>query len=172
MRLDAVPENLLERIALRAGVVPTPLGDTIMAMTLARAIMVATKLGVFEVLAKGACTACELAARCGLDQHATQVLLFALVGVGYLSNNETSYTLAPVARKWLLKSSPQSLYDYMLFNFLNWTWEEHFEDFIRTGKPARIHQEMSNDEWLVYQRAMRSLASFSALEVARRTPVR
>src|SRR5260370_28533851 len=59
----------------------------------------------------------------------------------------------------------------MLFNFLNWTWDEGFEDFIRTGKPARIHQEMSHDEWRVYQRAMRSLASFSAFEVARRTPV-
>src|SRR5260370_20107523 len=59
----------------------------------------------------------------------------------------------------------------MLFNFLNWTWDEGFEDFIRTGKPARIHQEMSHDEWRVYQRAMRSLANFSAFEVARRTPV-
>ena len=48
MRLNASPENLFERIALRAGVVPTPLGDTIVAMTLARTIMVATKLGVFE----------------------------------------------------------------------------------------------------------------------------
>jgi SAM-dependent methyltransferase len=171
MRLDTVPENLLERIALRAGVVPTPLGDTIVAMTLARTIMVATKLGVFEALAKGECTARELAARCGLDQHATEVLLFALAGAGYVYNKETCYTLAPVARKWLLKSSPQSLYDYMLFNFLNWTWDERFEDFIRTGKPARIHQEMSNDEWQVYQRAMRSLASFSALEVARHTPL-
>src|SRR6266576_2131535 len=115
MRLDTVPENLLERIALRAGVVPTPLGDTIVAMTLARAIM--------------------------------------------------------VARKWLLKSSPQSLYDYMLFNFLNWTWDERFEDFLRTGKPTHIHQEMSKDEWRVYQRAMRSLAGFSAFEVARRIPM-
>jgi hypothetical protein len=52
MRLNAVPENLFERIALRAGVVPTPLGDTIIAMTLARTIMVPTKLGIFEVLAK------------------------------------------------------------------------------------------------------------------------
>ena len=171
MRLDAVPENLLERIALRAGVVPTPLGDTIVAMTLARTIMVATKLGVFETLAKGACTAHEIATRCGLDQHATEVLLFALAGAGYARSKGTRYTLAPVARKWLLKSSPQSLYDYMLFNFLNWTWDEGFEDFIRTGKPARIHQEMSHDEWRVYQRAMRSLASFSAFEVARRTPV-
>ncbi len=171
MRLNASPENLLERIALWAGVVPTPFGDTIVAMTLAQTIMVATKLGVFEVLAKGECTARELATGCGLDQHATEVLLFALAGAGYVYHKETCYILAPVARKWLLKSSPQSLYDYMLFNFLNWTWNERFEDFIRTGKPARIHQEMSNDEWRVYQRAMRSLAGFSALEVSRRTPV-
>jgi SAM-dependent methyltransferase len=81
------------------------------------------------------------------------------------------YTLAPVAQKWLLKSSPQSLYDYMQFNFLNWSWDERFEDFIRTGKPTQIHQELSNDEWQVYQKAMRSLAGFSALEVARRIPV-
>ena len=82
MRLDTVPENLLERIALRAGVVPTPLGDTIVAMTLARSIMVATKLGIFEVLAKQACTTHEAAALCGLDQHATEALLFALAGAG------------------------------------------------------------------------------------------
>jgi hypothetical protein len=77
---EGLLKNLLERIALRAGVVPTPLGYTIVAMTLARTIMVATKLGVFEVLAKGACTARELATRCGFDQHATEVFLFALAG--------------------------------------------------------------------------------------------
>src|SRR5437763_3094639 len=154
MRLNASPENLLERIALRAGVVPTPLGDTIVAMTLARTIMVATKLGVFEALAKGECTVRELATCCGLDQHATEVLLFALAGAGYVRSKEMRYTLAPVARKWLLKSSPQSLYDYMLFNFLNWTWDERFEHFLRTGKPTHIHKEMLKDEWKVSQRAM------------------
>src|SRR5258706_15964757 len=59
----------------------------------------------------------------------------------------------------------------MLFNFLNWSWDERFEDFLRTGTPTQIHQEMSSDDWHVYQRAMRSLAGFSALEVARRIPV-
>src|SRR5690242_8376266 len=119
MRLDTVPESLFERIALRAGVVPTPLGDTIVAMTLARTIMVSTKLGIFEALAKQECTARDVAARCGLDRHATEVLLFALAGAGYVRSNAMRYTLAPVARKWLLRSSPQSLYDYMMFNFLN-----------------------------------------------------
>ena len=61
---------------------PTPLGDTIVAMTLACAIMVATKLGIFEALAKGECTTHEAAALCGLDQHATEALLFALAGGG------------------------------------------------------------------------------------------
>src|SRR5258707_9331870 len=171
MKLHAVPENLLERIALRAGVVPTPLGDTIVAMTLARTIMVATKLGIFEALAKQESTASEIATRCGLDQHATEVLLFALAGADYVHCKDIRYTLSPVAQKWLLRSSPQSLYDYIMFNFLNWSWDERFEDFLRTGKPTQIHQEMSHDEWQVYQRAMRSLAGFSAFEVARRIPM-
>lgn len=141
MRLNASPENLLERSALRAGVVPTPLGDTIVAMTLARTIMVATKLGVFEALAKAECNAQDIATRCGLDRHATEALLFALAGAGYVRSKGKHYALAPVARKWLLKSSPQSLYDYMLFNFLNWTWDERIEDFIRSGEPTHIHHE-------------------------------
>jgi hypothetical protein len=100
MRLNAVPKNLFGRIALRAGVVPTPLGDTIVAMTLARTIMVATKLGIFEALGKGACTTHEIAIRCGgLDQHATEALLFALDGAGYVRCKEMRYTLAPVAKK-------------------------------------------------------------------------
>jgi len=136
--------------------VPTPLGDTIVAMTLACAIMVATKLGIFEALAKGECTTHEAAALCGLDQHATEALLFALAGAGYVRCKAMRYTLAPVARKWLLKSSPQSLYDYMLFNFLNWTWDERFEGFLRTGKSPHIHQEMSNDEWRVYHYLVKS----------------
>jgi hypothetical protein len=30
--------------------------------------------------------------------------------------------------------------------FLNWTWDERFEDFIRTGKPTHIQQELPRDE--------------------------
>jgi len=115
-------------------------------MTLARTIMVATKLGVFEALAKAEGTAHDIAIRCGLDRRATEVLLFALAGANYVRSKGKRYALAPVAQKWLLKSSPRSLYDYMLFNFLNWSWDERFEDFLRTGEPAHIHQEMSHDE--------------------------
>ena len=53
MKLGVIPENVLERVARASGVVPTPLLDTLGAMMLARTIMAATKLSVFEALASG-----------------------------------------------------------------------------------------------------------------------
>src|SRR5260370_17159101 len=126
-------------------------------MKVGRSMRVGTKLGIFEVLAKAEYTAQEMATACGLNLHATEVLLFALAGAGYVRSKGKRYALAPVARKWLLKSSPRSLYDYMLFNFLNWTWDERFEDFIRTGEPAHIHQEMSPDQCPIYHSPPRPL---------------
>jgi hypothetical protein len=171
VKLGAIPENPLEGLALLSGMVPTPLGDTIVAMTLARTIMVAVKLNVFETLAYEQLTAREIAKKCSLDDHATEMLLYGLAGAGYVRVKQDKYSIAPVVRKWLLKSSHRSLYDYMLFNFLNWSWIERFEDFLRTGESIEVHQEMSDDECSIYQRAMLSIASFSADEVAKKLPI-
>jgi hypothetical protein len=51
MKLTVAAENPLERIALALGIVPVPLIDTHLSFLRARAIMVATRLGVFEALA-------------------------------------------------------------------------------------------------------------------------
>ena len=64
VKLSAQPENLLEAIALRFGMVPTPLGDTHVAFMLARTIMVATKVGLFAALARQPATAPQVAQRC------------------------------------------------------------------------------------------------------------
>jgi SAM-dependent methyltransferase len=168
MKLDVVAENVLEALALSTGVVPTPLGTTTLAMLLARAIMAATKLGVFEVLSSESCSASDVAMHCKLDPHATEALLLTLVGAGYLHIQGTHYALTPVARRWLLSCSPQSLYDYMAFNALNWRWSESLEQLLQTGEPIHVHQELTPDEWQLYQKGMRALARFSAPEVARR----
>jgi len=171
MKIGVIPENMLERVALAVGAVPRPLLDTHVAMMLARTIMAATKLGVFEALASGPLTAHEVAAQCGTDPRATEKLLTALVGVGYLRADQAQYALAPVARKWLLKDSPQSLRDKMLGQFIEWEWIEGYEEFVDSGTPLDLHVVLSDDEWGRYQRSMRALASSSASEVARRTPV-
>jgi len=171
MKVGVIPENILERVALAVGVVPRPMFDTHVAMMLARTIMAATKLGVFEVLASRPLTAHKVAAQCGTDPRATEKLLTALAGSGYVRAEHGRYALAPVARKWLLTDSPQSLRDKMLNQFTEWEWIEGYEEFAGSGTPLDIHESMSDDEWGLYQRSMRALASSSASEVARRTPV-
>ncbi|HWG45286.1 MAG TPA: class I SAM-dependent methyltransferase [Gemmataceae bacterium] len=171
MRIGAIPENLIELLLSMTGGAPTPLLDTLQAMLRARAIMVATKLGVFEAIKEGTATAAEVAERIGTEAHATEKLLNSLVGARYLGFKNGRYKLARVARKWLLKDSPQSLHDNMLHRFLEWDVVEHFEDFVRTGKPMNVHQGMTPENWAIYQRGMRSLAGLSASEVAARLPV-
>src|SRR5579872_4942679 len=114
MRLGAVAENLLERLMLALGVVPTPVLDTMVALLLSRTVMAGTRLGIFEALEPGALPAEQVAAVCGTDVRATEKLLFALAGAGYLRADGPCYQLAPMARRWLLASSSRSMRDAVL----------------------------------------------------------
>ena len=75
-----VPDNLLERLALRSGMLPPGILECWFGIMLARTVMAATKLDVFESLAAGPLTAEEVAERCGTHSHATEKILNALVG--------------------------------------------------------------------------------------------
>jgi SAM-dependent methyltransferase len=168
MRIGSIPENPLEHILLRLGLVPTPVVDTFQAIVRARAIMVATKLGIFEALRDGPKTSLEVAERVKTNPRATEKLLRSLVGAGYLRYKGSRYDLVRAVCKWLLRDSPSSLYDYTLHRFLEWEVAGSFEDFVRTGQHLRVHENMSAEQWGMYQRGMRSLASLSGSEVARR----
>jgi SAM-dependent methyltransferase len=171
MKLGVIPENLLERLLLAIKLVPTPIFDTQVAFMLARTVMAGTRLGIFEALASGPLTAAEIAAPCKTDLSATIKLLNALVGAGYLRIKKDRYCLTPVARKWLLKESPQSIYNKMMFHYTEWEWTSNYEDYVRTGKPLQIHDMLSDEAWGVYQRGMRSIVGFQAREVVWRTPM-
>jgi len=171
MKLGVIPENLLERLLLAIKLVPTPIFDTQVAFMLARTVMAGTKLGIFQALAPEPLTAAEIAAQCKTDLSATIKLLNALVGAGYLHNKKERYFLTPVARKWLLKDSPQSIYDKMMFHYTEWEWTANYEAYVRTGKPLQIHNMLSDEAWGVYQRGMRAIVGFQAREVVWRTPM-
>ena len=171
MKLGSIPENLLERLALTLKIAPTPLADTHVAFMLARTIMVATKIGIFESLAKSSLPAEDVAIRTQTDRKAVAKLLNVLVHLGYVSQQNQLYTLTPLARQWMLKDSPASLYDKMLFQFMEWKLVEHYEDYIRTGEPVNMHQIFDAQQWETYQKGMRSVAGTSAWEIVRRTPI-
>jgi SAM-dependent methyltransferase len=171
VQVGAKPENPIERIIMRMNVAPRPMIETQMAYTLARVVMSATKLGIFEALADGPSTADTVAERCGTDPFATEKLLFALAAADYLEAHGESYALTRLSRKWLLRDSSTSLVDKLLFQFDEWDWIERTDDYVRTGQPLEIHDRLSSEEWASYQRGMRSLAGAFATEAVRRMPV-
>jgi SAM-dependent methyltransferase len=172
VRFGAVPENPVERVIARLNLAPQPLVETQMAFTLARLIMVGTKLGVFDALADGAASSAQIAERLGTEPSATDKLLFALAGVGYLREEDDGYALTPVSRKWLLRDSKDSIADKLLFQFLEWDFMERAEDFVRTGEPLDLHgADMSAENWDLYQRGMRAMANAFSTEGVRRMPV-
>ncbi len=170
MKIGAIPENLLERLALVFGLVPTPFIDTLHAVIVARAVMVATRLDVFDALAARPLSASGLAAQLGLDAAALEKLLNVLVAVGYVQEGPAGFAPTRLARKWLMRDSPRSIRDNMLLRFLEWQAIETTEDFVRTGKALDVHDLIRDEQWDVYQRGMRSLARLSAPEVAARIP--
>jgi hypothetical protein len=171
VRLGAVPESPIERVIMRLNVAPQPLFDTQIAYTLARVVMTATKLGMFDALSADAATASDVAERCGTDPAATEKLLFALAGADYLRFDDGRYALTPMARKWLLRDSETSLADKLVLQYHEWDWLERSDEYLQTGKPIEMHEVMSDSEWGAYQRGMRSLAGAFAAEAVRRLPV-
>jgi SAM-dependent methyltransferase len=171
VKIVARGENPLEQLALTLGIAPVTLVDTQMSVLRARAIMVATRVGIFEALADGPLASDDIAGRCSTAPAATTALLNALVGAHYLRFERGRYRLAPVARKWLLAGSPHSLRDKVLFEFYEWSIVEGIEAFVRTGESQDLHRSDDDQRWAAYQRAMRALSGIAAPEIVKRTPV-
>ena len=171
MRLRAVAENPLEWLLDRLGLLPRPLADTMVAMALARTIMAATSVGIFEALDAGPLTAEEAADRCGTDARATAKLLFALAGARYVRERDGRYELSRMARRWMLRGAPLSLHDATLHRYLDMKLMGHAEEYLRTGSPLDYHDTLTPGEWEIYERGQRAHALWPAPEVVRRTPV-
>ena len=171
MRYGVIAENPVERLGMASGMVPTPMLEPYGA-AFGRALMVATKLGIFDALADGPMSAAAVAERCDLDPRATEKLLNLLVGMRHLHRStDGTYRLSRQTRKWLLESSPSSVRDMVLMKFLEWEWVEGLETYVRGGTPLDVHAGMSNEDWRLYQRGMRAQAGILAGFLARRVPM-
>jgi hypothetical protein len=109
MKLKISPENPLEWLALKLNLAPTPLVDTHIAFTIARAIQAGAELGIYDALGKDAHTAETVAQKCKTDHKATEHLLNALVGAGYLKWSDGRYRIPRKYYKWLLKEYESNL---------------------------------------------------------------
>lgn len=170
MRIGVKPDNPLERILIRLRLVPTPLLDSF-SMVGARALLVATKLGIFDALAAGPLTADQVATRLGTHPDTTRKLLNFVATMDFLKLKDGRYALSRVGQKWLPAGSPRSLHDSILMRFVEWDWLGNMEEVVRTGQGVDVHHRMTAEQWGLYQRSMRSSAAVFGGEVVRRTPV-
>lgn len=103
----------------------------------ARAIQVALKLGIFELLAQGSQAASAIADTLGTDRRATMLLANAMVALGLLEKNGGNYRLSDAAGRYLVKSSPEYLGGMILFDEAIFPYWAKLEDSIRSGASAR-----------------------------------
>jgi predicted O-methyltransferase YrrM len=170
MRVGLMAENPVEAALLRTGMAPAPMLEAYAPMY-ARALVVATKLGMFDALRDGAGSPTTVAQECGTDLRATEKLLNLLVTMRYLRHRDGTYTLSRQARRWLLADAPASIRDVVLMKELEWSWIDRLEGFVQDGEPLDVHGTMSSDGWQAYQRGMRAQVNPLAPFLVRRVPV-
>jgi cyclopropane fatty-acyl-phospholipid synthase-like methyltransferase len=163
--LGAIPQNFKELIGLAAGSVPTPLMDTLMALLLARTIMTAASVGIFQALDSRWLTADEIANRCKTDPQATGKLIRALLGCKYLRYKSQRFGLAPHARRWLSPNSPGTLHSAVLHCHLDLR-SMNFEEYVRSGSCTHFHSALSSEDWQLYHRGQANYASQMIDDVA------
>jgi SAM-dependent methyltransferase len=169
MRLDVVPDNILERLVLLMGIVPTPLVQVSWGMASASTIIAGARLGVFEALDGVELSPAELAAQLHTHPLATETLLNGLCGFGCIDRRDGRYRDSALARKWLAPGSKDSLHDAVLLLGLLQDGFADLERVVRTGEILDWHHGDHGEEiWGPYLRGLGKLAKLPAGEVARR----
>jgi SAM-dependent methyltransferase len=172
MRLTLHGDGLLERLALRIGLVPTPAAESWGGMALSGVLVAATRTGLTARLAAGAYTVEEAATGLRLDPTATRLLLDCLEAAGYVVRDGGRYTLSRTGRRWLDPDARLSVGRFVAGTGDYWTWWSGLPEVLRTGAPAPQHLAPPEDPyWDRYIHGQFELARLSADEVARRLRV-
>lgn len=98
-----------------------------------------------------------------------ETLLDSLNGFGYLKRRHGRYAISKVATKWLLKSSPNSMRDAVLFMEDLWELLGEMAGRVRTGQAADFHHGGRPPEfWERYMRGLAVFARYTGGEIARK----
>lgn len=169
MRMRPAADDLLERVALAANLVPLPAGYSFLGMTAGRVVGVAQRLGVFGKLLEGPATAGRIAEELELQVPGTRLLCENLAGLGMLDQDGHTFSLASRARKWLDPESETYIGTFLEHTTTYWEWYADLERIVRDGGSFEIHRESAEDEayWRLYITGQYEIARLSADEVAK-----
>jgi SAM-dependent methyltransferase len=172
VRLSLRGAGILERLALRVGLVPAPAAEAWGGMALAGVLVAAVRLGVTARLAAGPATVDQLCAELGLAPIPTRLLLECLRSGRHVVRRGSTYRLSAGSRRWLDPASPVSVSHFVAANGDYWSWWERLPEVARTGQPIHPHAAGPDDPyWRRYLYGQRDLARLSAGEVAAKVRV-
>lgn len=172
MKLSPVAQNSLEWIALKTGLVPTPLAYSHFGFMMSKFLLEAVDKGVFEAIGHNKISLTKIAEVCNLNEKALKSLLGVLATMGLIKHSNNAFFLTRKSKKWILKDSPDSLYWLMMFdNRVCMKWMDYAGTFLATGKGLQYHDTFNEEEWFYYQKAMEATASATSKEAVRKIPI-
>ncbi|HEX5988976.1 MAG TPA: hypothetical protein VFY75_02020, partial [Solirubrobacterales bacterium] len=114
MRLGAIPDSLVERIGLLLNRVPTPVGEALISMPVARSLQVAQRTGILAALAEGPREPGELAEHLGLQKTGTVRVLDVIATLGHVKEApDGRYEMTKSGRRWLDPRSDTYIGDFL-----------------------------------------------------------
>jgi ubiquinone/menaquinone biosynthesis C-methylase UbiE len=173
MRIAARPDNLTERIGVMLNRVPTPIGEAMFGMPVARSLQVAQRTGILAALAEGPRDPAELAEHLGLQAAGTELLLDVIASLGHVELKPAGrYEMSDRARRWLDPSSEHYVGDFLADTAEYWQWWEGLEDLVRDARHVELHDKAPDDPyWRSYIRGQYQIARLSSAEVAKAVPL-
>ena len=139
---------------------PDPFADTFAAAAGARAIITATRLGIFDALASEPARPEALAERLGLDPVGVEALYAALLSLGYLEAQEDGvHRPSEAAARALVSSSPEYMGHFVGgYNAEAWEMLGALDDVLQGKGRARGHAIDDPGFWDDYIRGMFELS--------------
>lgn len=104
----------LETLLARLNLLPTPLFDLPLGAGIAKMLVAACELGVFDTLCAGELSLEVLAEKLQCHPQGLQLLLQLLVTAGYLRYRHGRYANTRMAKRWLTSASPHNIAPYIV----------------------------------------------------------
>ena len=140
MRIAAVPDGPVERLGLLLNKLPTPIGEAMFAMPVARCLQAAQRTGMLAALAEGPREPGELAEHLGLQKAGTARVLDVIASLGHVRQlPDGRYEMTKSGRPWLDPRSDTYLGDFLADTAEYWDWYARLEDLVRDGTHAELH---------------------------------
>ena len=154
----------LEFLLARLNLLPTPLFDTPLAPGIAKMLVTACELGLFDALSRRGLSLEALAEQLECHPQSLQILLQILVSAGYLHYRHGTYDNTRMAQRWLTSESGRNIAPYIVHSQDIIAIWDHAAEVVRTNHLAmRMPYGESTDSPEVQQMLARHYAGLASL---------